>query len=137
MFHLSLNPVVCRMAHECLVYAICVWLRKVMSNTCCIVFLFLSFHLVASFSGLSILIAPSVFSNVYIVWLPPLEVKFLQRNKEVTVSEIVTIYNINLRKKAKLFLESKINFSLNVISTCAIWTLVLCGDRNRFKIRPT
>ena len=105
---------------------------------CVFVFVFSScVPYVASFSGLSILIAPSVFSNVYIVWLPPLEVKFLQRNKEVTVSEIVTIYNINLRKKAKLFLESKINFSLNVISTCAIWTLVLCGDRNRFKIRPT
>jgi hypothetical protein len=46
------------------------FLRIVVSKTCCVVFLFcLSSSCVpyiASFSGLSFLIAPSVFSNVYL-----------------------------------------------------------------------
>ena len=55
---------------ECL-YVICVCLRLVVSNTCCVMFLF-CFSLscvpyVAGFSGLSCLIAPSVFSNVYVM----------------------------------------------------------------------
>ena len=49
---------------------VCVCLRKVVSNTYCVVFLFCfpSFFVpcVASFSGLSFLISPSIFSNVYI-----------------------------------------------------------------------
>ena len=67
MFGSSLSPVVCRRA---LIYVICVCLGIVVSNTYCVVFLFcLSSSCVldvASFSGSSIFIAPSVFSNVYL-----------------------------------------------------------------------
>ena len=52
------------------IYVLCVCLRIVVSNIYCVVFLFcLSSSCepyVASFSGLSFLIAPSVFSNVYL-----------------------------------------------------------------------
>jgi hypothetical protein len=50
-----------------MIYVICVCLRVVVSNTYCVVFLFCfsssCVPYIASFSGLSILIAPSVFSN--------------------------------------------------------------------------
>ena len=80
MFGSSLHHVV---LHEgsCLIYVICVCLRIMMSNTFCVVVLFcfssycvpcatrfsgLSVLIAPSvFSGLSVLIAPSVFSNVY------------------------------------------------------------------------
>ena len=52
-----------------LIYVICVCLRIVVSNTYCVVFLICfsssCVPYVLIFSGLSILIAPSVFSNVY------------------------------------------------------------------------
>ena len=59
---------VIREANLCLIYVICVFLRIVMSNTYCAVFL-LCFSsscvpYVASFSGLSIFDYPSVFYNV-------------------------------------------------------------------------
>ena len=61
----------CLQEESCLFYVICVCLRIVMSNTYSVVFLFCLFSscvpYVASFSGLSILIAPSVFSNVYLL----------------------------------------------------------------------
>ena len=47
---------------SCLIYVICVWLRIVVSNTYCTVFLFF-IRLVVIVSGLSIL----VFSSVYLV----------------------------------------------------------------------
>jgi len=62
MFGSSLPPVVCRKAHECLIYVICVCLRIVRCNTYCVVFLFYFSSScvpnVASFSGLSILDCP-------------------------------------------------------------------------------
>ena len=80
MFGSSLPP--CLYETSCLIYVICgFYLRIVVSKTYCVVFLFcLSSSCVpyiASFSGLSFLIAPSVFSNVYLsvsldcpFWLP-------------------------------------------------------------------
>jgi hypothetical protein len=55
----------------CLIYVICVCMRIVVSNTYCVVFLFCyswsDAPYVASFLGsFRFLIAPSVFSNVYI-----------------------------------------------------------------------
>ena len=51
---------------SCLIYAICVCWRIMMSNAYCVVFFSrLVYLMFASFSGLSILIAPSIFSNVY------------------------------------------------------------------------
>jgi hypothetical protein len=60
----------CLQVGSCLIYIICFCFRIVASNTYCVVF-FVCFSsscvpYVASFSGLSILIAPSVFSNVYL-----------------------------------------------------------------------
>ena len=50
-------------------YVMCVCLRIVVANTYCLLFLFWLFSscvpYVASFSGLSILLAPLVFSNIY------------------------------------------------------------------------
>ena len=67
MFNSSLPPVVCR---RCLIYVICICLHIVVSNTYCVVILFcFSLSCVpyfAGFSGLSILISPSVFSNMYL-----------------------------------------------------------------------
>ncbi len=40
IFGSSLPPVVCRRAHECLIYVMCVCLRIVVSNIYCVVFLF-------------------------------------------------------------------------------------------------
>jgi hypothetical protein len=58
---------------SCLICVICSWLQIVASNTFCVVILLcLSLSCVpyvASFSGFSILIAPSVFSNVYIIFV--------------------------------------------------------------------
>ncbi len=55
---------------SCLIYVICTCLRIVVSKTYCVVFLFClsssCVSYVASFSGLSIVIAPSVFSSVYL-----------------------------------------------------------------------
>ena len=54
---------------SCLVYVSCACLRIGMSNSYCVVFLLClssSYeHYVTSFSGLSILIAPLVFFNIY------------------------------------------------------------------------
>ena len=62
---------VCLQKGSCLTYDICVCLHIVVSNTYCVVLYFcLSSYCVpytASFSGLSILIAHSVFSNVYLL----------------------------------------------------------------------
>jgi len=59
---------VIREANLCLIYVICVCWRMVVSNTYCVVFLFCfsssCVPYVASFSGLSIVDYPSVFSNV-------------------------------------------------------------------------
>ena len=58
----------CLLLCSCLIYVICVCWRVGMSNTYCVVFLFCfsspCVPYVTSFSGLSILIVPSVFSNV-------------------------------------------------------------------------
>jgi len=68
MFDSSLPPVVCRMDH--IVFTLFDFLRVVVSNTYCVVFLLcLSSSCVpciASFSGISIFVGPSIFSNVYI-----------------------------------------------------------------------
>ena len=54
----------CVQEDSCFIYVTCVCLRRVVSNTYCVVFLlYLSSSCV---SGLSILIAPSEFSNVYL-----------------------------------------------------------------------
>ena len=53
------------------VYVICFCLRIVVSNTYCIVFLFCfppsCVPYIASFSGCPFFIAPSVFSNIYLL----------------------------------------------------------------------
>jgi hypothetical protein len=70
MFGSSLPPVVCMRAHVLLGYSICVCLRIAVYNTYCVMFLFwfssTCVPYVASSPGLSFLIAPSVFSNVYL-----------------------------------------------------------------------
>jgi len=71
MFSSSLPPVVCKRAHECLIYVTCVCLREVVSNTYCIVFCFVFLRLVSCYHKLPVsldcpfLITLSVFSNVY------------------------------------------------------------------------
>ena len=72
MFGSSLPPsFVCREkgGGSCLIYGIYVYLRIVVFNTYCVVFLFClsspSIPAVVSFSGLSFRMASSVFSNVY------------------------------------------------------------------------
>jgi hypothetical protein len=56
---------------SCLIYVVCVCLCIVVPNTYCVVFLFCfsssCVAFVASFSGLSFLIASSVFANVYLI----------------------------------------------------------------------
>ena len=58
----------CLWEGACLVCVVFICFRVVVSGTCCVVFLFCfsssCLPYVASFSGLSYLIAPSVFSNV-------------------------------------------------------------------------
>jgi hypothetical protein len=84
MFGSSLPPVVCKEG-SCLINVICVCLCTVVSNTYCVVFLKCFFFVfsfcllfffccccffvpyVASFSVFSVFIAPSVFSNVYLI----------------------------------------------------------------------
>jgi hypothetical protein len=66
MFGSSLPLVVCRRAQSpppgsCLIFVISVCLCIVVSNTCCVVYLMLPVSLDCQF-----LIAPSVFSNVYL-----------------------------------------------------------------------
>ena len=70
----------CLYEGSCLIYVICVCLRKVVSNTYCVVFLFFVFDFVFVFcfflrlvypmlpvsQDCPILIAPSVFSNVHL-----------------------------------------------------------------------
>ena len=51
---------------SCLIYLICFCLRIVLFNTYCVVFLFCLSPLPFSLDCPSILIAPSVFSNVYL-----------------------------------------------------------------------
>ena len=54
-------------AHDSLIYIICVCLHSVVSNTCCVVFLFCFTSSVLPVSlDCPILIAPVVFSNVYL-----------------------------------------------------------------------
>ena len=67
VFGSSLPPVFF-VGGSCLIYVICVCLRIVVSNTYCVVFLLslCCVSYVASFTGLCILIARSVFSNVYL-----------------------------------------------------------------------
>ena len=64
MFGSSLHSVVCRRAHVLFLRYLCL-LRIVVSNIYCVVFLFCFYSscvsYVVSFSGLFILIAPSVF----------------------------------------------------------------------------
>jgi hypothetical protein len=68
----SLPPVVCRRTHVLFTYVICVCLRTVLSNTYCFVlcFCFVLLRLVYPMLPVSLdchfLIAPSVFSNVYL-----------------------------------------------------------------------
>ena len=63
----------CLLEGACFIYAMCVCLRIVVSNTYCVVFVWFPSSCVpyfASISGLCFLfIAPSVFSNVYFAWL--------------------------------------------------------------------
>jgi hypothetical protein len=59
--------------YPCRTYVICVCLRIEVSNTCWVVFLFCyaSSYVpyVAQFSGFLFFIIPSVFSNIYFVWI--------------------------------------------------------------------
>jgi len=68
MFSSFLHPVVCRRTH--VLFTLFLFACIVMSNTYCVVFLFCFsssyVSYVASFSGLPFLIAPSVFSNIYL-----------------------------------------------------------------------
>jgi hypothetical protein len=67
MFDLSLHPVVCRRAHVFLTLLVFV-LRTLVSNTYCVVFLFCFYRLVLPvFLDCPLLIALSVFSNVYLL----------------------------------------------------------------------
>jgi hypothetical protein len=67
LFGWSLPPVVCRMAHVLFTLSVFVYVIGVHHILCCVfVFLRLVYLYVASFSGFSFLIAPSVFSNIYL-----------------------------------------------------------------------
>ena len=56
----------CLFVCSCLIYVICVSLRIMVSTTYCVVFLFSFSSSCVSYAVLSIFIAPSVFSNVYL-----------------------------------------------------------------------
>ena len=67
IFGSSWPPVVCRRAHTCLIYVICVCLLIVVSNTCCVMFLFLcTLYMLPVSLGCPIWIGSLVFSNVYL-----------------------------------------------------------------------
>jgi len=66
VFGSSLPSVVCRMP-QYLIYVICVCLRTMISNTCCVVFVLFSSSMLPVFLDCLFLISPSVFYNVY--WL--------------------------------------------------------------------
>ena len=59
------------MEDSCLIYIICICFRIMVSNTHYVVFLFFFIlcTYVSNFSGLSFLITPSLFSNVYLISL--------------------------------------------------------------------
>jgi len=68
MFGSSLPPVACRRAHVLFTYVhyLCLFVYSGVQHIVCCVFCFVCLRLCCSFSGLSILISPSVFSNVYL-----------------------------------------------------------------------